>query len=104
MRFLGEITGETTTEDMLTRIFSTFVSESKTNWKIVVDLSVSGAYRFALSSCVMSLHVIRSQRVVTPSGVRSAAVHFENGKILAVSEMDRRYRRSEFKSIWAISL
>jgi len=24
MRFLGEITGETTTEDMLTRIFSTF--------------------------------------------------------------------------------
>jgi len=24
MRYLGEITGETTTEDMLTRIFSTF--------------------------------------------------------------------------------
>jgi tRNA modification GTPase len=24
MRFLGQITGETTTEDMLTRIFSTF--------------------------------------------------------------------------------
>ncbi len=29
LRFLGQITGETTTEDMLARIFSTFASESK---------------------------------------------------------------------------
>ena len=32
----------------------------------------------------MSLHIIRSRTVVTPSGVRPAAVHFENGKILGV--------------------
>lgn len=30
--------------------------------------------------------IIRSRRVVTPSGVRPAAVHFENGKILHVGE------------------
>jgi allantoinase len=40
----------------------------------------------ALSSCVMSRQIIRSRRVVTPSGVRPAAVHFENGKILDVGE------------------
>ncbi len=34
----------------------------------------------------MSLQIIRSRRVVTPSGVRPAAVHFENGKILLVGE------------------
>ena len=34
----------------------------------------------------MSRHIIRSRRVVTPSGVRSAAVHFENGNILNVGE------------------
>ena len=34
----------------------------------------------------MSSHIIRSRRVVTPSGVRPAAVHFENGKILSVGE------------------
>ncbi len=34
----------------------------------------------------MSLHIIRSQRVVLPSGVQPAAVHFENGKIVSVGE------------------
>lgn len=34
----------------------------------------------------MSRHIIRSRRVVLPSGVRPAAVHFENGKILYVRE------------------
>jgi allantoinase len=34
----------------------------------------------------MSRHIIRSRRVVTPSGVRSAAVHFESGKIVSVGE------------------
>jgi allantoinase len=34
----------------------------------------------------MSRQIIRSRRVVTPSGVRAAAVHFENGKILDVGE------------------
>jgi len=34
----------------------------------------------------MPRHIIRSDRVVTPSGVRPAAVHFENGKIAKVGE------------------
>ncbi|MEP7149382.1 MAG: allantoinase AllB [Acidobacteriota bacterium] len=34
----------------------------------------------------MSLQIIRSRRVVTPSGVRPAAVHFANGKIRLVGE------------------
>ncbi len=34
----------------------------------------------------MSRHIIRSHRVVLHSGVRPAAVHFENGKILDVGE------------------
>jgi allantoinase len=34
----------------------------------------------------MSRHIIRSRRVVTPSGVRPAAVHFENEKILNVGD------------------
>ena len=34
----------------------------------------------------MSLHIIRSRRVVTPSGVRAADVHLENGKILSVGD------------------
>src|SRR5438552_3486136 len=34
----------------------------------------------------MPHQIIRSRRVVTPSGVQPAAVHFENGKILYVSE------------------
>src|SRR6188474_3299482 len=32
----------------------------------------------------MSRQIIRSQRVVTPAGVRPAAVHFENDKIIDV--------------------
>jgi allantoinase len=34
----------------------------------------------------MSHHIIRSRRVVTPAGVRPAAIHFEHGKILNVGE------------------
>ena len=34
----------------------------------------------------MSRQIIRSRRVVTPSGIRPATVHFENGKILHVGE------------------
>src|SRR5687767_3736920 len=34
----------------------------------------------------MSRQIIRSSRVVTPSDVRPAAVHFENGKILHMGE------------------
>ena len=34
----------------------------------------------------MSRQIIRSQKVVTSTGVRPAAVHFENGKILDVTE------------------
>ena len=34
----------------------------------------------------MSRHIIRSRRVVTPSGVQPASVHFENGKILNIGE------------------
>lgn len=34
----------------------------------------------------MSLHIIRSRRVVLPSGVQPAAFHFENGKIVSVGE------------------
>src|SRR5688572_24074053 len=36
-----------------------------------------------VSFCVM---IIRSRRVVTPSGVRPASVRFENGKIIHVGE------------------
>ncbi len=41
---------------------------------------------FALSSFIMSLQIIRSRNVVTPSGVRETAIHFENGKILHVGD------------------
>ena len=34
----------------------------------------------------MSRQIIRSRRVVTSSGVRPAAVHFENGKIIDVPD------------------
>lgn len=40
----------------------------------------------ALSSGLVSLNIIRSRRVVLSSGIRPAAVHFENGKILHVGE------------------
>ena len=40
----------------------------------------------ALSSCLMSRQTIRSSRVLTPTGIRPAAVHFENGKIVDVAE------------------
>jgi allantoinase len=35
-----------------------------------------------------TIHVIRSQRVVTPDGVKSASVHIRNGKITGVREYD----------------
>jgi len=35
-----------------------------------------------------TIHVIRSQRVVTPDGVKAASVHIRNGKITGVREYD----------------
>src|SRR5215203_4768370 len=41
--------------------------------------------KIALLSCLMSHRIIRSRRVVLPTGVRPAMIHFEGGKILNVS-------------------
>lgn len=69
LRYLGQITGETTTEDMLTRIFATFASEN--NWS---ESSVTKVGRFAEMYFLGVVGISLSVEIVTEKNREAVTV------------------------------